>query len=259
MSKAGRIPPELKELGKWVAKARVRQGLTQQELALRSGIDQPRVSRIEKGGVLPTLRQAVDLARALGVPLQWLLTGSTAPGDDVRGIAFELQNAGIVDLVVRGAVVPGAFRPLERVIALAVSGNQPEPRIVEAIPAVLAWNQWSPRLLRAYGRRPDSRVEIRLAWLADVALTIERTQGFPGGCRQRGGLESYIKRSIKPQARPVQEDDLGRPAEGDNLSPVWRRWRIRYAAPLTAFVERAQHLQSQRETRVAFPTQPSDG
>jgi hypothetical protein len=197
----------------------------------------------------------------LAVPLQWFLNGFTVPGEEVSEIALELQNLGVVDLLVPNAVVPGAFRPTEQVIALAVSGNQPVPRIIEAIPAVLAWNRWSPTVLRAYSYRRDLRAGIRLAWLADVALTIHRNDGFPGGCPQRRELETFVRWWSKHPIQPVRADDLGRPGEGDVLPPVWKRWKITYAAPLSAFVERARHLHSlleQRRSPANLSTQASD-
>jgi hypothetical protein len=134
------------------------------------------------------------------------------------------------------------------VLALAVAGNEPNPRIIEAIPAVLAWNRWSPSLLRAYTRPRTSRASIRLAWLADVALTIHRASGFPGGCPQRKNLESLIGPLFKAKL-PSTKDDLGRPGKESALPPVSKRWMISYDAPLSAFAQRAQHLISQFHPR----------
>lgn len=164
-------------------------------------------------------------------------------------LAIELQSLGIADLVVQSPTVPGAFRPVEQVIALTASGNQPEPRIIEALPAVLAWNRWSPRLLRAYGSLSDKRAPVRVAWLADVALTIERTHGFPGGCPRRRALETIVRGGKHP-TQLGEVDDLGHPAARPNLlPPVFKRWKINYDATLDAFVERAKHLQSLRDRR----------
>src|SRR5262249_14538591 len=242
-------PSELRNLGRWLFTARTRQDLTQKDLAARSGIAQPRISGIEQGTILPTLPQLIRLARALSVPLQWFLNGSVVAGEEVSDIALELQNLGVVDLLVPGAVVPGAFRPTEQVIALAVSGNQPESRIIEAMPAVLAGNRGAPAVLPAYSYHRDLRAGIRPSLLADVALTIHRNEGFPGGCPQRRQLEAYVRWWSKHPTQPARVDDLGRPAEGSDLPPVSKRWKITYDAPLSAFVERARHLQSLRERR----------
>ena len=241
---------ELSRLGRWLAVARTKQVLTQNELAKRSRISQPRISRIEKGVFLPTFPQLIRLARALDLPLQWFLNGATTPGEDLADVALELRNLGIVDLLVPNAQVPGAFRPTEQVIALAASGNQPDPRIVEAIPAVLAWKPWSYTVLRAYCHRNDPRAGPRLAWLADVALTIHRNEGFPGGCPQGRELEWFVRWWKKRP--PTHEDDLGRPSSGNDLPPAWKRWKITYDAPLSTFVERAKHLQALRERFLSF-------
>lgn len=248
---------ELGQLGTYLFLARVQQGFTQKQLAVLAGITQPRLSRIEKGEVTPTFPQLIRLARALTVPLQWFLNCSTVPGAELPDIALELQSLGVVDLLVSKLVVPGAFRPTEEVLALTVSADYPDPRIIEALPAVLAWNSWSHTLLKAYCQRYDPRAATRLAWLADVTLTIHRNEGFPGGCRQRLDLEAFVRWWSKHRKLPFRADDLGRPAEGDELSPVWNRWRIRYDAPLSAFVARAHHLESLREQRRSRSEQPT--
>jgi transcriptional regulator with XRE-family HTH domain len=248
MKRNSTIPIELQNLGRWLATARAQQGLSQKDLAIRAKVSQPRVSGIENALILPTLPQLLRLARVLMLPLEWFLRGSLFPGKEVPEFALELQRLGMVDLVVPIAVVPGAFRPTEQVLTLAVGGNQPEPRIIEAIPAVLAWNRWSPSLLRAYSRPWGGRASIRLAWLADVALTIHQTRGFPGGCPEREHLATFIGGWSKAN-RPATEDDLGRPGEEHTLPPVSKRWKIGYDAPLSAFVERAEHLHSLRMAR----------
>ena len=225
----------------------MRRGLTQQQLAALSGIDQASINRIERSQRWPTLAQLSRLAKNLQVSFQWLMSGTHWPGSELRDLAIELQHWGIVDLWVPDARVPGAFRPREEVVALALSGNEPDPRIVEALPAVLAWNQWNVRLLRAYSETYEKRTLYRLAWLADVALTIDKHFGFPRGCPAGIQLARFIN-GIKPfkdrersKARP-QLDALGRPAGDGRLHPVWKRWRINYAADLDTFRNRAAHL-----------------
>lgn len=248
MTKHSTIPVDLKNLGRWLLKARQQQGLTQKELAVRAEISQPRVSSIEQGEVLPTLPQLLRLAQALAVPLQWFLNGKVNPGTEVPELALQLRRLGVIDLFVPNAVVPGAFLPTEEVLALAVSAKQPDPRIVEAIPAVLAWNRWTPALLRVYSRPWSSQTSIRLAWLADVALTIHRTTkypggGFPRGCPQHKQLEAFVGPLFKKAKPSLKNDDLGRPGKETALPPVSKRWKISYDAPLEAFFERALELE----------------
>jgi transcriptional regulator with XRE-family HTH domain len=228
----------------FVAAARTRQALTQEQLASISGIDRTRISRIERGEYLPTLTQLLDLARSLGVSLQWFFTGFNAPDIQLAGLAIELRSLGLADLFVAEARVPGAFRPPEQVVALALRGHQPEPRIVEAIPAILAWNSFFAPLLLAYSERHDPRVTRRVGWLADVTLTIHRTQGFPGGCRDQILLEQLVVACSRDV--PTTSDDLGRVALEPIQHPAWKRWRITYAGSLSAFVERAEHLHKLR-------------
>jgi transcriptional regulator with XRE-family HTH domain len=226
-------------LGRHLTKARALCRLTQKELAESCGLTQSDISKIEAGERWPTPLQLARFARTLGIALQWFLTGQNWPGLELRDVAIELQWLGAVDLFVPDARVPGAFRPPEQVVACAVSGDLPGPRIVEALPAVLAWNSWNEHLLTAYARSQERRAASRLAWLADIALTIHKAHGFPGGLVDPESLSRFVRRT---QARPVP-DDLGRPAPGEeNLPPVSRRWNILYAADLAQFHARASHL-----------------
>src|SRR5690242_4341937 len=176
------------ELGQYLEAARTARRLSQQQLAARSGLDQAHVSRFERGERSPTIAQLARLAEVLQVSLQWFCNGSNRPGVEWRDLAVELRQLGIVDLWVDKQRVPGAFRPPEQVLALVLSGEQPDPRVVEAIPAVFAWNPWNPRLLEAYGYTYDARAAHRMAWLADIAWTLHKHEGFPGGCLAHGQL-----------------------------------------------------------------------
>jgi transcriptional regulator with XRE-family HTH domain len=233
---------QLRTLGRWLAVARARAGLTQQQLAARCDTDQSTVSRLELGERTPTITQTLALANALNVPLQWFLNGQVGPNADLPDLALELRALGVVDLMVRDEAVPGAFRPVEQVMALAVRGDRPDPRIVEAMPAVLAWNGWHVPLLRAYADLHDRRARFRLAWLADVALTIHQTQGFPGGFPEKQHVERYLQEV----GSPSEEDSLGHPATGGRRLPVWKRWKITYAGSLASFRDRAEHLSQLR-------------
>jgi transcriptional regulator with XRE-family HTH domain len=261
-----------------LAATRTLRSLSQKELASLCALSQVQISYFERGKRWPSLPQLIKLAEVLEVPLERLLADRyqsiplggapyqliplggapyqvlqgplerllphrDRPEVDLGELAFELRNLGLVDLKVGNTHVPGAFRPPEQVVSLAVVGDEPEPRVIEAIPALLAWNSWSVHLLKAYAR--TYQVLGRIAWLADVALTLNKTQGFPGGVLHSRQLARFL-RLAKPSATP---DNLGRPAGDAALSPVWKRWNITYAGKLADFQERATHLYTLRKER----------
>ena len=53
----------------FVREARRRAGLTQRQLALRAGVSQPTVARIESGETSPAFERIVELVRAAGFDL----------------------------------------------------------------------------------------------------------------------------------------------------------------------------------------------
>jgi transcriptional regulator with XRE-family HTH domain len=224
-------------LGNFLLSARLERGLSQQELGERCGLHQSYVSLLERGRRVPTIGQLTRLAAVLERPLQWFINGTNHPGNGLSEMGVELFRLGVVDLVI-APIVPGAFRPPEQVVTLVVCGDYPDPRLVETVPALLAWNKWNPRLLDAYGRSYDPRAVYRLAWLADVTLTIERIQGFPGECVASLSLGEFI-RGVET---PGHVDDLGRPAGDETLPPVSKRWCINYSAELETFRRRAESL-----------------
>jgi transcriptional regulator with XRE-family HTH domain len=234
------------QIGAHLTAARLQQGLSQSELAARCALSQAQISYFELGQRQPTLSQLIHIARALDISLERLIAGTDRPGTGLRDIAIELRRLGLVDLWVDAPVVPIAFRRPEEVVAQAVSGREPDPRIIEAIPAILAWNRFNPILLRAYGQTVRPRVTRRLAWLADVVLVIDRRGGFPGGCRK----EQLIYFTQKITVAPPGSDDwdsLGRPMTRTPTSPIWKRWRISYDADLEQFEQRARHLDALRK------------
>lgn len=229
--------------GKYLLNARERRVLSQRQLAAAADMHQSDISQMEQGKRLPSFEQLQKLAGILKVSLQWFLSGANVPCDEIEAITFQLQDLGIVDLHAENARVPGAFRPTEEVIALTLVGNAPPARIIEAIPAVLAWNYWHPFLLRANARIQGKRIEQRLAWLADIAITIHKGQGFPGGCPSLRILEAYV-RTVKP----AEEDDVFEYAGGfTELPPVSLRWKMHYPAKLAAFRDRAERLHELRK------------
>jgi transcriptional regulator with XRE-family HTH domain len=241
---------DLERLGTYLAHSRVEAGLSQAALAARCGLAQQQVSFFEAGLRIPTLPQALRIARTLDIPIQRLLTGSDRPGAGPAGLAIELRRLGVVDLRVGNSAVPGSFRRPEEVINLAIAGEAPDPRIVEAIPAALAWADLDPDLL--VGHAKATGTTRRLAWLADVALAIDRQSGFPGGCR-KGPLERFLRNADFPGESEPWED-LGKPAAAPSTSPLWRRWKITYDAELSQFRQRAEHLQS---LRIGSATRPA--
>lgn len=235
----------IRKLGQNLAAVRALRGLSQQELASLCRLSQVQISYLETGKRWPTLPQLTKLVEVLEIPFEGLLADRDRSDIDLEDIALELRNLGIVDLRVSNARVPGAFHPAEQVLSLALAGDEPEPRIVEAIPAVLAWNVWNPYLLRAYGLTYDRRVSARLAWLADVALTIDKGEGFPGGIVDKRKLSRFVKWVKRPQL----PDSLGRPAGDSPLPPVWKRWNITYTGDLASFRQRGNYLHGLKKKR----------
>src|SRR5262245_35482208 len=139
-------------IAKTLSAARNERGLTQTELAERCQLKRQQINYFESGVRVPSLKQLFQISRALDLPLQRLLSGTNQPGSEVREMAIELRNMGLIDLWVESPIVPGAFRHPEEVLALAVAGEKPETRIVEGVPTILAWNQWNSSLLWAFAR-----------------------------------------------------------------------------------------------------------
>ena len=239
---------ELETLGRHLKRARLQRVLSQSELAVRSGLAQTQISYFEAGERIPSLDQLLRIARALDASIQTLIDGFDRPGAEVRDIVIELRNLGVVDLWVKDARVPGAFRRAEEITALVVSPEEPDPRVLEAVPAMLAWNELDPTLLQAFGIASGLRTCRRLAWLTDVTLAIEKQGGFPGGCRKES-LTRFTRLITPPEVDRDEWDSLGRPKEPVPSSPIWKRWRISYDASLDEFKERAKQLDELRNLR----------
>jgi hypothetical protein len=183
------------------------------------------------------------LAQALHVPLEWFVTGKDRPGTALPDIAAELWHLGIVDLIVPQARVPGTYRPAEEVLALTVGTERPDPRVIEALPAVLAWNRWRPGVLEAFARVTHPKALTRLAWLTEITFLLDRTGGFPGGLIGADGLADFLAKVD----RPHEPDDLGQPGELTLYHRAWKYWRITCAVEMSAFKERAEQLWSLRK------------
>jgi hypothetical protein len=87
-----------------------------------------------------------------------------------------------------------------------------ERSVLEAVPAMLAWNELDPTLLQAFGIASGLRTCRRLAWLTDVTLAIEKQGGFPGGCGKES-LTRFTRLITPPEVDRDEWDSLGRPKE----------------------------------------------
>lgn len=67
-----------KRLGRSIADHRRARGLTQEQVALRLGVEQETISRFERGATLPPLSRLLDLTDILGVSLDQVLAGGPA-------------------------------------------------------------------------------------------------------------------------------------------------------------------------------------
>jgi transcriptional regulator with XRE-family HTH domain len=245
----GRLP-EWGELGKHLGRARRLRGLTQKGLADRCKLRQGEISAFESARRHPTLAQLTELARALDVPLQWFVSGSIGPPEEgMAHLTTELRHWGIYDLPTEGAVVPGAFRPLELLLPLALRGDGLNRKLVEAMPYVLAINSWRSRRVLTYGREVgDPRVLTRLGWLADVARTLYREGQLPEAEERRAALATLIKKTRA--AKAPKPDGLGHPAtDWSHLPGMYRRWNVSYTGSIDHFRQRAEHLRKLRPAR----------
>ena len=224
-------------LGKNLKEARLLAGLSQAQLARAARLARLRLVRIENGILEPTWNEVLQLARVLKIPLERLNSGRWSPATDLRGIAFQLCHLGIHDLEVSEPQVPGAFRRSEQVLALALQGDRPEPRIVEAIPFVLARRRFNVPLIRAFAKLHDPRAIHRIAWLSDITLAISRLASFPIEVHSERQLEIIIRSARKP----VEPDSLGHP-QNEKLPAVSRRWNVTYACDLKGFLQRTIEL-----------------
>lgn len=71
----------LKEIGRRVQELRDRLDMTQEGLGAMAGLSKSRISEIERGASAANGLAYLGIAEALGVPLEWLLTGA---GPSVR-------------------------------------------------------------------------------------------------------------------------------------------------------------------------------
>jgi hypothetical protein len=119
------------------------------------------------------------------------------------------------------------------VLVLAVRGDRPEPRMVEALPAVLARRKFRVPLVSAFADIHDPRVRGRLAWLSEVTLTLSRLASFPWPI----GSETQLRDLRAAGIKSAEPDSLGHPGDGPR-PPAWRRWNITYAGTIQNFLSR---------------------
>jgi transcriptional regulator with XRE-family HTH domain len=237
------------QVGRHLEHARKAAGLTQLALAKATGINRVQIVRMEAGRIVPRLDEVVRLAEVLKVPIEWFIAGRCMPTHDLRGIALELYRLGVRDLEVSGMQVPGACRTREEILVHAVGGDQPEPRIIEAIPFLLLQGYFFPPLVHGYTMWLDGRAVTRLAWLSEIALALNRLSAMPllreastltGRRAQPRHLQAFIWRGEEAQKKRkanARPDSLGHPGTG-NRSPIWKRWNISYAGTMDDFKRR---------------------
>lgn len=237
--------PEWIEVGKHLTRARKQKGLTQKGLADLCQLRQGEISAFESGRRHPTLAQLTELARSLGISLQWFITGTLEPSAATPAeLQYELRHWGIYDLPLDAVKVPGAFRPVEQLIVLILKGDQIPKLIIESMPYLLAVTRWRSRLLLAFARDAgDSRVLARLGWLADITRSLHKAGHLAEAQAQRAALLTLTKKATKA----TRQDSLGHPAgDFDTVPVISTRWNISYAANMDSFKKRAEQLRALR-------------
>ena len=189
-----------------------------------------------------------DRRRPSTISIERLIAGANRPGNELRRhrhwncVPWASSISGSKD-----AVVPGAFRRAEELIALAVwrtGTGPPDRRGDPGGPGVERDRSRSCSGPHGLATRP--RATRRLAWLADIALAIDRRGGFPGGCR-KGPLDRLHPDRIQPP-RPDR-------MPGTAWAARWRNARPRRSGSdggsttmrdLAQFEQRARHLDELR-------------
>jgi transcriptional regulator with XRE-family HTH domain len=93
-----------------LSEARRGAGLTQRMLAVRSGVAQPAISRIERGHVSPRVETLDRLLRACGKGIDLVVRPGTGVDRTLIGERLGLSNADRVRLAVAGWTGTGPFR-----------------------------------------------------------------------------------------------------------------------------------------------------
>ena len=248
-------------VGARTLEARQRVGLTQRELAKRARVAQSTLSRIEGDVVSPSFEDITRIARALGWPLLFFATGRERSGTDPRDLVVQLAFFGMRDMDVSSVPLIGEVRPFEEIIAMAAAAGA--PRLIEAIPALLLLNDFSPERMSAQARK--EHVSHRIGWLAEIADWIAAK--LPVSAIRPDALDRLRKiyeplwerrrNEASHPSLPTKNWDLmgrllpsashpDRPSAFSDLiaelPPITRRWRIAYSTPQEEFLARAQNL-----------------
>lgn len=153
------------KIARWISKT----GVTQTELARRSGIAQNKISDIVKGKAKATAHQSVPLAKAMGVSLDWLFN------DDLDWPPFGPDDRGRV-------LSPAEVRLLQ--LAAILCEDDPEPSELRS----------ATHRLMGMGAIPSLRAEgaVPLPLLPHSAPTLgdgkNKTNG--GNAPRRGGASA---------------------------------------------------------------------
>jgi transcriptional regulator with XRE-family HTH domain len=214
-----------------IREARLRAGLSQQELAERSGRDRTVIARWEQGAVAPSLESLLEVVRACGFELPFELV----PHDPSRDLSLSTrveaspeQRLGQLLRAEDSATDPRpSLAALERArvsyvligsLARFIRGVDEESMDVEIVPSLRPDNL--RRLARALHELGADSVELDRGRLASEPLTVDTP---PGAIRVTG----------RPPATRRGYDDLRRDATREQLER-----RLRPAVASTADLAR---------------------
>lgn len=80
-------------IGRRIVEARQKSGLSQTDLGLKTGIAQTQISRYESGRSVPRRASMLRLAEALGVQVDWLMSGNAASWPSPISMQVRMGNA----------------------------------------------------------------------------------------------------------------------------------------------------------------------
>lgn len=220
--------------------------MTQQQLAARTGISIPSLSRFETDRAQPAFSDICAVALAIGWPLLYFATGRERHGDDTNALVTELRFWGLRDLLVANPVLLGEARSFEELFASVLEGTA-DPRLLEALPALLLRNAFDPeqllRSLRASG------VARRAGWLCEIAGEISRRLPPESIHPEAHGRLDRVITSAWKETPPEGPDYPGRVSSESLRKRVWaesppltRRWKIACDLTLEDFESRARSL-----------------